>query len=446
MGLFALLVMQACKKDQELIDGLRPEERVAADLEKYRNELVNSSNGWIAYLGTTLVGGGYSFYMSFDKDNKVIMRADYNSDIALESVQSTYRVKQIMAPSIIFDTYNLLHLLQDPDPSFFDGDYAVGYGSDFEFEIREQVGDTIKLVGKKRNTPLILVKATADEKTFFTSDQFSDAIDGITNFLSDHPFTYILDPKDSNKKIQISMNPEVRSRSFSFISVNGNQIVKNSGAFSFSKAGARLVSPLKEAGVTFTSLIWDGDAGKLFLVTAAGVKTEILISSTPILPLNLVLGSAYGSITIPNAATYPGWGTEFITRRALSNQRMNTNIVVGGVPITLGTMRFVFNTTTSVMTLVINTPFGANSLNLTYPYTFTKSDAGIYKFTIIPGFDGNSTFVYNQASKPLDPLLIERINVDSFKLDYFVNPNTGAVLGQFVSVEHPNFTFSGALQ
>ncbi len=446
MGLLALLIVQACKKDQELIDGQRPEERVAADLEKYRSELVSSPNGWVAYLSTTLVGGGYSFYMSFDKDNKVVMRADYNSNIALESVTSTYRIKQVMAPSVIFDTYTLLHSLQDPDPSFFDGDYAVGYGSDFEFEIREQVGDTIKLVGKKRKTPLVLVKATADEKAFYTSDQFSDAIQGITDFLADHPFIYIPDPKDNNKKIQISISPEVRSRLFSFISVTGNEIIKNSGTFSFSKQGARLVKPIIEGGVTFTGLMWDSTSGKLFLINAAGVKTEILISNTPILPLNLVLGSAYNAIVVPSAATYPGWGSDFITRRALSNQRMNSNIAVGGVPITLGAMRFGFNTTTGVMTLIIKTPFGANSLDLTYPYNFTKNASGIYKFTIIPGFDANSTFVYNQASKPLDPLLIERINVDTFKLDYFVNPTTGAVLGQFVSIEHPDFTFSGGLQ
>lgn len=448
LAFFALLIMQGCKKDQKLIDGLRPEERVAADLEKYRSELVNSTNGWVAYLNTSLVGGGYNFYMSFDKANKVVMRADYNSDIALESLESTYRVKQVMAPSIIFDTYNLIHLLQDPDPEFFDGDYAVGYGSDFEFEIREQVGDTLKLIGKKRNTPLILIKATAEQKAFYTSNQFSNSIDGISQYLTDNPFTYIVDPKDSNKKIQVSINPDVRSRSFTFISVNGKEIVKNSGTFSFSKEGIRLVNPIQEAGSTFTGVMWDGVAKKMFLVTTTGTKVEILVSATPVLPLNLVLGSAYSGILVPIATTYPGWGADFVTRRALSNQRMNANIVVGGTPITLGTMRFGFNTTTSVMTLVMTTPYGAAgaSLNLTYPYTFTKNDAGVYKFTIIPGFDGNSTFVYNQASRPLDPLLIERINVDTFKLDYFVNPTTGAVLGQFISIEHPTFAFSGALQ
>jgi hypothetical protein len=446
MGLLAIFVMQACKKDQELIDGKRPEERVAQELEKYRNELVNSPNGWVAYLNTTIVGGGYGFYMAFDKENKVIMRADYDSDIALELVESTYRVKQVMAPSIIFDTYNLLHLLQDPDPSFFDGDYAVGYGSDFEFEIREQIGDTIKLVGKKRGASLILVKATADEKTVFTTDLFSESIDEITNYLAAHPFTYILDPKDNTKKILVSVKSDVRSRQFQFISLNGTEAVINSGAFSFSASGMRLIKPILVSGVNYTNVTWDKVASKLFLVSQSGTKTEILFSNDALFPLDVLLGPVFSAVTVPNATNYPGWGSEFVTRRALVNQRLNANIVVGGIPISLGAMSFNFNTTTKVMTLLINTPFGGNSLNLTYPYNFTKNASGVYKFTIIPGFDSNSTFVYSQVSKPLDPLLLERINVDTFKLEYFVNPTTGAVMARFVSVEHPNFTFSGALQ
>lgn len=448
MGLFALLIMQACKKnDQELIDGKRPEERVAADLEKYRNELVSSPNGWVAYLNTTIVGGSYNFYISFDKDNKVIMRADYNEDAALESIQSTYRIKQIMAPSIIFDTYTLLHYLQDPDDESFNGDYAVGYGSDFEFEIREQVGDTIKLIGKKRKAPLILIKATAEEKAFYTSNQFSDNIAGITQYLKDNPFTYFLDPKDGNRKIQVSISPDVRSRAFSFISLMGTSVVNNTGIFSFSDQGIRLPSPIKEAGLIFTDVKWDSGAKKLFLVTTAGDKIELIVSPVPVLPLSAVLGSAYTSVNLPNATTFPGWGTDFITRRAQVVTRIRTaGINVGGVAVTLGEMSFSLNSTSKIMVVGITTPFGVNSLNIAYPYSYTKSDNGIFKFTIIPDFDGNSAFFYNNVNKPLGPILDERINVDSFKLDYFVHPTTGAVLGQFISIEHPDFMFTGTLQ
>lgn len=436
IGLFALLIVQACKKDQELIDGKRPEERVAEDLEKYRKELVSSPNGWVAYLSTTLVGGGYNFYMSFDEENRVIMRADYNSDIALESVQSTYRIKQVMAPSIIFDTYNLLHLLQDPDPGFFDGDQAVGYGSDFEFEIREQVGDTIKLIGKKRNAPLILVKATADQKAFYTSDKFSNSIAGISNYLIDNPFTYILDPKDNTKKIQVSIGTDKRSRSFSLISVNGTEIVTTSGIFSFSDGGARLNNPIKNGDETYTDISWDESANKLYLVSTTGTRTEILTSLTPILPLDLLLGSVYSSITVPFATTFPGWSSDFAARRAV----VANALLTGPYRLRLDVMQFLFNTKAN--TLTINAAVYQNTAGFlaVYNYTYTKSANGTYKFTFI-GANGNGALTI----PGVDPLLAQRINVDNFKLQYFVNPNTGAILGQFVSVEHPDFTFTGSL-
>lgn len=437
IGFFALLIMQACKKDQKLIDGKRPEERVAADLEKYRSELINSPNGWVGYLSTTLVGGGYSFYMSFDKDNRVTMRADYNSNIALESIQSTYRIKQVMAPSIIFDTYTLLHLLQDPDPDSFDGDGAVGYGSDFEFEIREQVGDTLKLIGKKRKAPLILVKATADQKAFYTSNLFSDNIAGITKYLTDHPFTYIPDPKDNTKKIQVSISPEVRSRAFSFISASGTQINTNSGIFSFSATGVRLNTPVKNGDETYTDVFWDQVAKKLYLVSSKGVKTEILTSNVPILPLDLLLGSVYSVITVPNGTTSPGWSTDFVSRRAAAAAA----ILGGPYRLRLDYMQFLFNTKANTLTLNAAVYQGTSGFLAVYSYTYVKGTNGTYKFTYT-GANGNGTLMI----PGMDPLLAQRINADSFKLDYFVNPSTGAVLGQFISVEHPDFTFSGSLQ
>jgi len=437
IGFFALLIIQACKKDQELIDGKRPEERVAESLEKYRNELTSSPNGWVAYLGTTLVGGGYNFYMSFDKNNRVVMRADYDSDIALETVESTYRVKQVLAPSLIFDTYTLLHLLQDPDPGSFNGDYSVGYGSDFEFEIREQVGDTLKLIGKKRKAPLILVKATADQKAFYTSDKFSENIDGISTFLANNPFIYILDPKDNAKKIQVSMSPDVRSRSFALISTNAGEIITNSGVFSFSDAGARLNTPVKQGDVTYTSLSWDNVTKKLYLVSSTGTKVEILTSNTPILPLNILMGSVYSSLTVPNGTQYPGWSANFVTRRASAASA----ILTGGYNLRLDMMQFAFNGKAKTLTLNAYVYQNANGFLAVYSYTYAKAADGTFKFTYI-GANGNGGLMI----PGMNPLLADRINADDFKLDYFINPTTGAILGQFISVQHPDFTFSGILQ
>lgn len=440
LGLFALLIMQACKKDQELIDGKRPEERVAEDLERYRNELVSSANGWVAYLGTTVVGGGYNFYMSFDKENKVIMRADYNSEVALESIQSTYRIKQVMAPSLIFDTYNLLHLLQDPDPDFFDGDLAVGYGSDFEFEIREQVGDTIKLVGKKRNAPLILVKATADQKAFYTSDKFSNSIEGISNYLADNPFTYILDPKDNTKKIQVSISTDVRSRVFSLISVDGTQIVNNSGVFSFSVGGARLNNPVTNGDETYTDISWDATAEKLYLVSIKGTKTEILTSATPILPLHLVMGGTVSSIDIAGQATLPGAGQTFIT----DYTTLKTSVAAGfSTPTIVRDLSINFNSKSKTMIVFINVvQNGTSVFPALYTYNYTKTDAGEYRFTGLVTSGGGGSAILSR----MRTFILNRIETQTFLLDYYNDQANQRILGKFYSKETPDFGLTGIIK
>lgn len=445
IGLFALVFIQACKKDenQELIDGMRPEERAAASLEKFGNELTSSTNGWVAYLETTLVGGAYNFYMSFDKENKVLMTVDYNSTVALSQKQSTYRLKQVMATSIIFDTYTLLHDLQNPDATVFNGNHANGYGSDFEFEFREQVGDTIKLVGKKRNALLTLIKATAEEKAIYTTDRFSNTILGINTFLSSG-FTYILDPRDNSSKIQVNMLPAVRSRIFRLSFENLGEITTSTGLFSFSHDGALLLSPVKIGSNNYSRLFWDGTAKKLYLVAETGERLEILISQVPIMPLGIVMGVNFTSISAPNATTAQGWGTDFIARRASANTRMQASIVVGADRVSIGAIRFTFNSTSKTMNLIINAPFAATSLNLTYPYTFTRTATGVYKFTLGTITDANSTFVNNNAAKPLAPLLDERINTDTFVLDYFIN-SSGRVQGLIKSVENPTFILVGDL-
>ena len=77
---------------------------------------------------------------------------------------------------------------------------------------------------------------------------------------------------------------------------------------------------------------------------------------------------------------------------------------------------------------------------MTFNYTYTKTDEGVYKFTA-GALGGNESIIGGD----LTGLLSERINVDTFTVDYFTNPADGMLMAQFKSVEHPDFTFTGAL-
>jgi len=110
------LALSSCKKGSEdlMIDGKLPELRSQESLETYGKTLTSAKNGWAGYLFTE-GGGGYGFYMDFNDQDRVKMLAEIDAGTAKDLMESTYRLKAVMGPSLIFDTYNYLHLLADPN-------------------------------------------------------------------------------------------------------------------------------------------------------------------------------------------------------------------------------------------------------------------------------------------------------------------------------------------
>jgi len=432
ISLFAILFMQACKKDQQLVDGKKPEENVSEALEKYRNELINTPNGWIAYLYTNEIGGGYSFYLDFKKDNVLSLKADYISG----SSQSTYRVKQVMAPSIIFDTYNSLHLLSDPDPSKFGGETGVGYGSDFEFEIRSQVGDTIKLVGKKRQTEFILVKATAADKAFYTNGDLEE----LQTYLKANPNLYILDEKDNTKKMQVTVNTDVSSRQVSLAVENNGAISSANASFSFSPSGL-LNKTLTFGGNVFTHFTWDKANKKLFWLTSTGKKFEVFVSDKPIIPLHYLMGTVSSSISIPGTTTLPGSGQTFITAYNLMRSRITAGF---SVPTIGRDLSFSFNDANKTFTVsLIVVQNGTNAFAANYTYSYTKSASGEYKFTGPPVVGGGAGAAIQSI---MNAFILTRLTAQTFTLEYYVDAANGRTLGNMISKDQPSFNMTGLIQ
>src|SRR5689334_6970289 len=102
-----------------------PEERMAAQIKLVEDALTTAENGWIGMLPTG-IGGGYGFYMSFDKDKFVNMVADLVDTTASKIRKSQYRVKADMGAALVFDTYTYITLLNDPDNSAFGGNTKDG--------------------------------------------------------------------------------------------------------------------------------------------------------------------------------------------------------------------------------------------------------------------------------------------------------------------------------
>jgi len=431
--LLSLTVFAGCKKDNDnLIDGQRPEERVTKSLNEYNDMLTGSTYGWKAYLypdeGN---GGGYSFYMNFNKENRVTMLADLGFESTALSRESSYRLKANQIPSLLFDTYNYMHVLADPDDSVYGGDSGWGRYSDFEFSFDKVAGDSVKMTGKLLKSRLLLVKATKADQEAYNAGTLLTTFTGITDFVNAYPYYYIL--LGDENKLQTSFN--FSSKVFSITYINNGVVETLKTPFTVTLIGIHLREPIIYNGKSFSDFVFDPETGGLY-ATVEGVKIVVQTTGNPILPLHNVIGINYNSIIVPAATNSPGWSPNFVARRAAAAAGIFNNY-----SIVLGRMVFDFNTDAKLMTMTAAIPQNGNPLVAVYSFAYTKTSAGVYKFTAA-ALTGNASAMGSLMA----PITTQRLNVDNFILDYYINPANGQVLGQFKSVEHPDFFFSGTLQ
>lgn len=441
-----LLIFAGCKKSGFESKFDEPAEvRIGNAISEVNTKLTTATDGWIATLPTQ-AGGGYGFYMTFDAaTQEVNMYGDMSDPAATTFRKSTFRVKANAGAELIFDTYNYISLLQDPDPSAFGGVTGFGLRSDVEFIHDHSTADSMVFSGKKYRQPLILVKATAEQKAAYMGEGYKTAIDKLKDFFSTTKNPYIEITSEAgtvNAGITMNSSNDVNAGkriSFTGLLTDDKTIGTADSKFAFKLDGADLLGEgLVFEGITFVRIRWK-DATTLAFYDASGKEYIVRSSPSPLLPLYLLIGSGYRNVVVPNATTYPGWSTDFIARRAASAtgvRRWN----IGAGPLLLQTLSFSFNDVTKKMVLIVDTPDGTNDFWLTFNYTYTKTEDGVFKFTL-GTLGGNESLIAGD----LNPLLAQRINSDSFTFDYFIHPTTGATMAQMTSVEHPDFSFTGML-
>ncbi len=133
--LFLLIAaISSCKKEDKSVFDKSPDERLNEKLAEYQGQLSSAQNGWKGLLRTDSGRGStHSFYFKFNNTNRVVMLSDFDSLSAVTLKESSYRLKALQQPSLIFDTYSYLHVLSDPDPRVNGGVTGAGLLSDFEF-------------------------------------------------------------------------------------------------------------------------------------------------------------------------------------------------------------------------------------------------------------------------------------------------------------------------
>lgn len=172
-------IFNSCKKDKAAFDK-SADDRINEQLKSYQSAIAGSANGWTATLKTRL-GNIYSFYFRFNDSNRVFMYCDLDSNTAGVLKESSYRLKSLQQPCLLFDTYSYLHRLADPDPRVNGGYAGAGLFSDFEFMIDTVTTDSIILTGRFNGSSAVLRKASAQDRAAWENKQVRNNLVGLMN-------------------------------------------------------------------------------------------------------------------------------------------------------------------------------------------------------------------------------------------------------------------------
>lgn len=416
--LLAAGLFSSCKKDNDPIFD-DPDTRLSAELAKDQAALLSATDGWKATIYPK-GGKGFSFYFKFTAEGKVTMMSDFNSTSAGSPVESTYRLKALQRPTLIFDTYNYIHLPSDPEAAISGGSAstATGLNSDFEFAFAAQVGDTIKFEGTFNKNAMVMVKLSSTEAQSILAGGLKTMIESNALYQTTNRNPYVT--FSDGTKAAISIESATKIVKMNYLDAN-NVTQSQSVKFAFGINVLSLSAPLKYGGVSFSEIFWDA-TNKQYYVMFGTTRVNVLNSPTPLTPLTLMFGYpntfAYRKITIPGTGLPAGVTSGF------------TAVYNSMVSLFSGTGRTITSTT---FTLTSNSIL---TVDVTYATTSTFIASASYTYTRVgdtftlssPVYNGNWTTRATQIA-PLNNYML----TGPFKIDWVSssNPTVTAVLGGF---------------
>lgn len=278
--LFLCVSLTACENNDDTLFEETADARLNAALTSYEKQLVESPYGWnaVIYPGG---GGTYGFHFKFDAKNRITMYSDFSDESAAKPKESSYRLKAVQTPVLIFDTYSYLHILSDPDEEVNGGVRGDGLLSDFEFSIFPDSvkAESITLVGRKNNSRLVLTKATQAQAASYAAGNLAKGalFNNITKYQA-----YFKRVTLGNVTYEITLSPSTRTIKMTWLDGNIPKVFTSN--YYFTEAGVAFSSPLVNGSQTingFTNVTWNANAGQVG-VTGAGLKGTVVSATKPL--------------------------------------------------------------------------------------------------------------------------------------------------------------------
>ncbi|MGO4773022.1 DUF4302 domain-containing protein [Flavobacterium sp. W22_SRS_FK3] len=276
---FLTLYLGSCSNntDADQLFDQTPTERLNAQKSELNDALLASENGWKAvYFTDDTQLGGYTHLFKFLPGNKVEMASDFDDDT--EKYTSDYNVVLGSTVSLLFDTYNRIHLLSDSNSYPTTALRGKGYLGDFQFLYYGQENGDILFKSNRLVREVRFVKATAQDWV-----DLAENLETEKNVIgsSSRPLFRFLETNDGTtvKKYDFSFSSATRFSNSSAIDDSGEVISMGVG---YTPTGI-VVSPAVEVkGQKLTNFIYNDADGSFTATGTGGVTATIKYSNEPL--------------------------------------------------------------------------------------------------------------------------------------------------------------------
>ncbi|EJG02363.1 MULTISPECIES: DUF4302 domain-containing protein [unclassified Flavobacterium] len=292
-AVLAILLLGSCSNDtdaEKLFDKT-PVERLNAQKSELSTTLLDSEFGWKAiYFTDDTQLGGYTHLFKFSADGKVQMASDFDDDTAV--YQSDYNVVLGSTVSLLFDTYNRIHLLSDSNSYPTTALRGKGYLGDFQFLYYGQENGDILFRSNRLVREIRFVKATAQDWADLSKNLDTEAnlVGGINS-----PLFKLLEIKDGSttKKYDFSFSPVTRFSTSKSIDAGSSEVI--SRGVGYTPTSIVLSPAIVVGGQNLTNFVYNPADGSFTATGTNGVSAAIKYSNAP-----LVLTDDY-KVTLPAA-------------------------------------------------------------------------------------------------------------------------------------------------
>lgn len=471
----SVLLLHACDLKEDRAFRETPDERLGKVLAEYSEALVSAPNGWLLTIDTKKAGG-FQLYMSFNDRERVVMLCDIDATYSVGTATSTvpcessYQLKALQMPSLIFDTYNYLHLMADPQDWGHGGGNGQGLGSDFEFDILNFDSGVFSLRGCYNKCRATLRQATPEEAEAVLNGSLKTVYDRIEAYNESAAYPVV---EIDGMKAAVTLTG--RSATFRWTDVEGAQqevaagtCMELTGAEGEAPA-IRLLTTAEVLGKSIARLMWNGEGYNA--VDAAGNIYTGYDNEEPIIPLVLGDDELYSTMTFTTPAEFAGTvsqaylETYYNPARELYTAWGKKITKIKCLFTTNADNRKVFRVYAYSQTPPATTEYQAGwdidyVVNEDGTYTFSNREAG--------GNSGNITNARNYGQKMrgmLDifskvtyssyvytnsttfDIVVGSVEPHTFRLEWMksATPGLEGQLGAFVDVDNPQMYFCGVL-